>query len=157
MAILHWQPFSEIDTLRRQMERLFEDVSDPTAQTGISFQPAIELKDTENTLVLKAQLPGINPDDFEITVTREHVTLQGERKYEKNTESEGLYRSEFRYGQLKRVIGLPVAVQQDKVEADYTHGVLTLNLPKVIDQAKKAVKINLGNPQLTDHPVADQG
>ncbi|MGB0563849.1 MAG: Hsp20/alpha crystallin family protein [Spirulinaceae cyanobacterium] len=157
MAILHWQPFSEIDTLRQQMERLFEDVADPNAQNGVTFRPAIELKDTEKALVLKAQLPGVNADSLDITVTRESVTLQGERQYEKTDKSEGFYRSEFHYGKLKRVIGLPVAVQQDNVEADYTDGVLTLTLPKVIDQAKKAVKISLGNPQLTDDNTADQG
>lgn len=154
MAILHWQPLSEIDTFRRQMDRLFNEVYTSNSQAAVVFKPAIELKDTEAALILKAQVPGINPDQLDITVTRDSVTIQGDRQQQKTSEAEGIHYSEFRYGQLKRIVGLPVEVQQDHVTADYTDGVLTLTLPKVIDQAQKSVKVSL-NSRLSDEQQAD--
>lgn len=150
MAIIHWQPISEIETFRRQMDRLFDEVSGLSTQSTIAFKPAIEIHDTENTLVLKAQLPGIDPEALDITVTQEEVIIQGERKYEQASKEGGVHRSEFRYGQFKRVLALPVEVQQEAVTADYTHGVLTLTLPKVVNQAKKPVKVSLSKPAIAN-------
>ncbi|NEO88511.1 MAG: Hsp20/alpha crystallin family protein, partial [Spirulina sp. SIO3F2] len=152
-SIIHWQPLSEIDTFRRQMDRLFNEVYSNSTQSPVTYKPAIELKDNEHDLVLKAQVPGINPDALDITVTRDSVTIQGNRKSEKTSESEGIHYSEFRYGQLKRVVGLPAEVQQDQVTADYTDGVLTLTLPKVVDDAQKSVKVSLNNHLSDAHPT----
>lgn len=143
MAIVHWQPFSEMESVRRQMDRLFDELTNGALSQPVAFKPAIELKDTETDLILKAQIPGMNADDLDVSVTRDSVTIQGERKYEQTSESEGVYRSEFRYGQFHRAIELPAPIEQEKVTADYTDGVLTLTLPKVQDKTRQAVKVNL--------------
>lgn len=93
-------------------------------------------------LELKAQVPGINPDDLDVTVNRDSVTISGEYRYEDNGQNS--YGSEFQYGKFSRTVGLPVGIQQDQVQADYTDGILTLQLPKIEQAANQKVKINFG-------------
>ena len=92
---------------------------------------------------LKAQVPGINPDDLDVTVNRDSVTISGEYRHE--DKGDNSYGSEFQYGKFSRTIGLPVGIQQDQVQADYTGGILTLHLPKIEQAGKQKVKINLGS------------
>ncbi|MDR9402069.1 MAG: Hsp20/alpha crystallin family protein [Halothece sp. Uz-M2-17] len=142
MALVRWNPTTDMDLFRRQMDRLFDEM---TGERPFDFQewnPAIELNDAGENLILKAQLPGLNEDDIDVTVNRDSVTISGEHHYEDH--SERTYGSEFRYGKFSRAIGLPVGIKQDQVEADYTNGILSLRLPKVDDAANRKVKINLG-------------
>lgn len=152
MALARWNPTTELDFFRRQMDRLFNEMtgdrfagssSEHRAITPQIGQPAIELNDAGNDVVLKAQVPGINQDDLDVTVNRDSVTISGEFRHAGDEKDS--YGSEFQYGQFSRTIGLPVAIQQDQVEADYTNGILTLCLPKVEQVANQKVKINLGN------------
>lgn len=143
MALIRWQPFSEIDTLRRQMDHLFEEVTNNGLTESALWKPAVELKDAEDQLVLRAQLPGIAAQDVDISVTRDLVSIAGEYRTENQGEEKGIYHSEFRYGQFKRVISLPVAIQNDKVTADFKDGILTLHLPKVDEAVNRVVKVQL--------------
>ncbi|GAP96758.1 Hsp20/alpha crystallin family protein [Leptolyngbya sp. NIES-2104] len=135
MLVRYWQPWREIDTLRRQFDQLFDSVD--TAP----WTPAIELKDTGNEFVLRAQLPGIDAKDLDVQVTKDAISLSGEHHQENRSEENGFFRSEFRYGKFQRVIPLPVEVQNDQVKAEFKDGILSLTLPKV-EQAK-VVKLNL--------------
>lgn len=143
MMIRYWQPFREIETLRRQIDQAFEDLSH-VGEAQDSWMPAVELKDAGDNLVLRAQLPGIAANDLDVQVTREAVSLAGEHRYEAQTQDHAVFRSEFRYGKFQRVIPLPVAVQNDQVQAAFKDGILTLTLPKVTEARNKVVKINLG-------------
>ena len=143
MALVRWNPTADMDLFRRQMDRLFDEMTADRA--GFDFQdwhPAIELNDAGENLMLKAQLPGLKEDDIDVTVNRDSVTISGEYRHEEN--SERTYGSEFRYGKFSRTIGLPVGIKQDQVEADYSNGILSLRLPKVEDAVNRKVKINLG-------------
>ena len=145
MALIRWQPWQEMESLRRQLDRVFDDLV-PTTRDGLTtstrtWAPAIELKATETDLVLRAELPGIKADDLDVQVTAEAVLISGEYRSETKTEENHGFRSEFRYGSFRRVVPLPVAVQNDRVNAEFDNGILTLTLPKV--EAPKAVKINL--------------
>jgi len=151
MALVRWNPYAEMESFRRQMDRLFDEITESNALSEQSWQPAVELHDGGANLVLKAQIPGVQADDLDISASRDAVTISGEYRHEQDNGAQGIYHSEFRYGQFSRTINLPVGIQQDKVEADYQNGILTLRLPKVEDAVNRSVKINLGsqsNPAL---------
>ncbi len=139
-------PFREIDTLQRQMNRLFDDFITPTTvrgQNGPSFVPAAELDEKGDALYLKLEVPGMKPDDLSVEVTADSVSISGERKTERKTEEHGVTRSEFRYGRFERVIPLPARIQNTDVTAEYKDGILHLTLPKAEEEKNKVVKVSL--------------
>jgi HSP20 family protein len=142
MIVRYWQPLREIETLRRQMDRLFDEVT-PVVSEQLAWTPAIELKEEDSQFILRAQLPGINAKDVDIQVTREAVAISGEHRHEHKVEEKGFFKSEFNYGSFRRVINLPAAVQNDQVKAEFKEGILTLVLPKVVKVENTVVKVNL--------------
>lgn len=152
MAIIRWNPYSEIESIRRQFDKMFDDATGLTPSFNNIWKPAVELQDNGENLTLKAELPGIEAKDLDISVTRNAVVIRGENRSENQTENKGFFHSEFRYGKFERAIGLPVEVQNDKVEANFTNGVLTLTLPKTETAKNRVVKLNLAGTQ-TNHTV----
>lgn len=146
MALVHWAPFREIESLQREMNQLFDTLAPATnGDTGrVAFIPAAEIQETPEAVHLKVEIPGLEAKDLDVQVTAEAVAISGERRSETRTEEKGVTRSEFRYGKFRRVVPLPARVQNDKVEADYKDGILTLNLPKVEAEKNKVVKVNVG-------------
>ena len=143
MRIVRWQPLQEMETLRRQMDRMFEELAQVNRESGGNWTPAIELHDNENNLTLRAEIPGVEGKDLDIQVTRETVSISGEHRYEKQSEENGFYHSELRYGKFQRTVQLPVPIQNDKVEAEFKNGILSLTLPKAEELQKKVVKVNV--------------
>ncbi|MEA5570203.1 Hsp20/alpha crystallin family protein [Calothrix sp. UHCC 0171] len=146
MALVRWQPFREIDTLQRQMNRLFDEILPITTETrdGITFVPSAEIEETPDAIHLKLEVPGMDAKDLDVQVSAEAVSITGERKSESKTEEKGMTRTEFRYGRFERVIPLSTRIQNDKVEAEYKDGILKLTLPKAEAEKNKVVKVNLG-------------
>jgi len=145
MPLVRWEPFREIDTLQRQMNRLFEDLAPKEALYNQgAFLPAAELHETPEAFEIKLEVPGMKPEDLDIQVTAEAVSISGERRSESTTEEKGVTRSEFRYGQFQRVIPLPNRIQNNNVEAEYKDGILHLTLPKVEEEQHKVVKVKVG-------------
>jgi HSP20 family protein len=145
MAIIRWDPFREMNALRQEMNRLFDDALVPTSrENGLSFMPAAELEETDEAILLKLEVPGIEAKDLDIQVTAESVAVAGERKSETKTEEKGMTRTEFRYGKFQRVIPLPVRINNQEVKADYKDGILHLTLHKAVEERNKIVKVNLG-------------
>jgi HSP20 family protein len=171
ISFVRWQPWQEMETVRRQLDQLFEEMV-PLTRDSLSTTvnravrvPAIELLATENTLILRAELPGFESQDLDIQVTREAVSLKGIKQspfasvpdvtadakpetivtdnLETPVAPPHLYRSEFRYGAFHRVIELPVEVDPDQVVADFKQGILTLTLPKLEHDRRRAVKVAL--------------
>ena len=146
MSLLYWQPWQEIETFSRRIDQLLDErflAKRNAASTQTSWTPAIELQATDTTVVLRAELPGVDAKDLDIQVTREGVAITGEYRSETRNEDSKFVRSEFRYGSFRRVVPLPVAVQNDQVKADFTDGILTLTLPKAVSDRPKVVKVNL--------------
>jgi HSP20 family protein len=146
MALIRWEPFREIDSLQREMNRLFDSLT-PSENSGgrsIDFIPAAEMHETPHSVELKLEVPGLEAKDLDVRVTEQAVAVSGERRSETKTEQGGMTRSEFRYGKFQRVIPLPARVKQDQVKADYNNGVLSLSLPKAEDEKNKVFKVNLG-------------
>jgi HSP20 family protein len=137
------QPFTEIETIREQLDNVFDQRAATRDNSETAWMPALELVDAGDNFVLKAQLPGIDPKDIDVQVTPEAISISGERRYENTEEKPGYVRSEFRYGKFHRVLSLPAHIQNDSVQAEYKDGILMLTLPKVAKARNKVVKINL--------------
>lgn len=145
MALVRWNPNRELDSLQREMNRLFDDVFTSPRQNGISgFTPAAEIEEHGDAYHLRLEVPGISKDELDIQVTAETVSISGERKSSAQTEEDGLARSEFRYGSFSRVISLPGRIDHQSVAADYRDGILSLSLPKAEEEKNKVVKVNVG-------------
>ncbi|MBU7585154.1 MAG: Hsp20/alpha crystallin family protein [Nostoc sp. TH1S01] len=146
MVIRYFQPIRELENLSRQFDLVFDELSAHTTQatetTAAAWSPAIELIDAGDSLILKAQLPGIVAQNLDVQVTRDTVSISGDRQHQ--NQNTNYLHSEFRYGKFQRVVNLPVAVQNDKVQAEFQDGILTLTLPKVEEVRNRVVKINLG-------------
>jgi HSP20 family protein len=147
MAIMRYEPFRELETLQRQMNHLFDDFWAPVPKpwtAAFATTPPAELEETADAILLKLELPGMNPSDLDVQVMEEAVAISGERKSENKTEEGGVTRSEFHYGSFQRLIPLPTRVQNTNVQAEYTDGILRLTLPKAEEEKRKAVKVNIG-------------
>ncbi|WP_416666629.1 Hsp20/alpha crystallin family protein [Egbenema bharatensis] len=147
MALVRWEPFTEMDSLRREFNRLFDDVLSPNVRktNGLTFVPAAEMEETGDAVHLKLEIPGMEAKDLDVQVTSESVSISGERRSETRTDEQGVTRSEFRYGRFQRIIPLPSRIDNQNVQAEYKDGILRLTLPKMEEEKHKVVKLNLGS------------
>lgn len=145
MALIRWQPFQEMETLRHQMDKMFDELAGYNREVTKTWSPAVELEDTNDQLILRAEVPGLEGKDLDIQVAREAVSIAGETRYENKAEERGYLRSEFRYGKFQRTIPLPAAIKNDQVQAEFKNGILTLTMPKAEEAKNKVVKINLAD------------
>lgn len=133
MALVRWEPFEGLASLRREMDRLFDNCFE-TGPRGLghlsAWELAVEVADTTDAVMIKAQVPGMPKDNLQVNVTDDAITLRGERKVEEKKEEKNYPRREFRYGVFSRTIALPAAVQADKATAQLKEGVLEITIPK---------------------------
>lgn len=140
--LVRWDPFAEFGSLRRAMDRLFEDYAPTRSVRGdVELTFPVDVSETENEITVKAVLPGIKPEDVELTVNEGVLTVRGESKSETKEEKENFYRREIRYGAFSRSLPLPTRVDQEKAEAEFADGILTIHLPKAEDVRPKSIKI----------------
>ena len=147
MALVRYNPWQEMSSLQRQLNRLFDDALAPDNWDewgNLSKIPAAELSETDDAVHLKLEVPGMEAKDLDIQVMADRVAIAGERKSETRSEEKGTTRSEFRYGKFQRVIPLPARIQNDRVSAEYKDGILNLTLPKAEEEKNKVVKVNIG-------------
>ncbi|MEO1395174.1 MAG: Hsp20/alpha crystallin family protein [Cyanobacteria bacterium J06634_5] len=138
----YWQPMQEFNTVKQQLDQLFEDFAGvETAPT--TWTPAVTLVESETALTLHVQLPGVNPDNIDIQASREVVAIAGSRTAPTLPDGETVRRNEFRYGSFRRVVSLPVAIDHQAVTADYEAGILVLTLPKAEGERNKVVKVSI--------------
>lgn len=123
-------PFDELAQLRRQMDRLFEDATAPYQRASAGVFPLINLTEDKNNYYVRAELPGVKPDELEIQATANNLAISGERKIAAEEEGARYHRREREAGTFSRMIGLPGEVDTDKVKASLEHGTLTVVVPK---------------------------
>ena len=136
---------SEIDRLfdRFFSEPFFAGASSAGVPSwGSGWSPSIEVRESERELTVKAELPGIDPDDLDISVSGDVLTISGQKREENEERREGYYHSERRFGSFRRNIPLPVAVNQDDISAEYERGVLRINLPKSEKAVAKRIPVS---------------
>jgi HSP20 family protein len=128
------------------MNRLFDDASargwrgdDPAATT--TWSPAVDIFETENEIVVKAEIPGIDRKDITLSLEKNVLNLKGERRFEKETKEENYHRIERAYGGFSRSFSLPATVDEEKIRADYRDGILKIVLPKREQAKAKQIKI----------------
>ncbi|MDJ0735976.1 MAG: Hsp20/alpha crystallin family protein [Nostocaceae cyanobacterium] len=147
MMLVRYNPWKEMETLERRLNTLFADTKLPSISSERdSFKvPAAEISETDDAIILKLEIPGMEAKDLDIEVTEKAVAISGERKSQTKSEDNGNTRSEFYYGKFQRVVPLPAPIQNTKVSAEYKNGILHLTLPKTEAEKNKVVKVNLGN------------
>ena len=144
MALIRWQPFQEMNALQRDINRLFDSLAPMDQEMKGAFAPSAEMEETEDTIHLKLELPGMVPHDLDVQVTREAIMISGERKSESKSEENGMTRSEFRYGRFSRTIPLPTRIDNTNVQSEYKDGILCLKLPTE-EEKNKVVKVNVAS------------
>ncbi|MFQ6059026.1 MAG: Hsp20/alpha crystallin family protein [Anaerolineae bacterium] len=146
MALMRWDPFREMMSLRDAMDRLFEESFVRPSRwlvprwEGVGTLP-IDMYETDEDVVVKASVPGVKPEELDISVTGDTLTIKGETRAEEEVKNEYYYCRERRYGAFSRSVTLPVSVKADKAEAVFKNGVLTLTLPKVEEVKPKTIKV----------------
>ncbi|HPN73020.1 MAG TPA: Hsp20/alpha crystallin family protein [Candidatus Omnitrophota bacterium] len=143
-----WQPFSELESLQSEMNKLF-DLSLgrwPGRNSGLmesAWSPAVDVFDSKDNVMVKADIPGLKKEDIEISVHADTLTIKGEKKEEKETKDKNYVKTERFYGSFNRTIALPSEVDASKVKASYKEGVLEIVLPKKDEAKPKQIKVNV--------------
>jgi len=158
MAIERWDPFREAISLRDAMSSLFQESfirpSSMMAQDGLTSFP-LDISETEDEFVIRASLPGVQPDDVQITVQGDMLTIRGESKEEEERKGEHWHSRERRFGRFQRTVFLPAPVKADRAQAQYENGILTLTLPKAEEAKPRQIKI--GGPAKAQVGQEQQG
>jgi HSP20 family protein len=152
MSIVKWAPMKEIEEMRRDMENMFREFFEPPArnrrwlgrplEAGV-IVPAIEIYGGKDEIVLKAELPGVEKDSLDLTITKDAITIKGEKKKEAEVKEEDYYSAERRYGTFARTIPLPEEVDSDKAKASLKNGVLTVVLPRKEKEKAREITVEV--------------
>jgi HSP20 family protein len=154
MAIVRWEPFRELATLQNEMNRLFNTAYDAPAAGGNAgtlrrWMPAMDLVETDDHFVLRADLPGLSESDVNIEVEDRVLTVSGEREAEHETSKEGYHRVERAFGSFSRSLTLPEGVDPEAVEASFDRGVLEVRIPKPEQRKPRKISIGVGDQKKT--------
>lgn len=143
MAIVRWDPFHEIVSLRDAMDRLFQEsfIRPSSRMLGREGAFPLDVYETDNEFVVKASLPGMKPEDVEITMTGDLLTIKGETKVEEEVKQDNYYLQERKYGSFVRSVTIPVPVKADKADARFENGILTLTLPKAEEVKPRTIRV----------------
>ena len=134
------RPFDE---LRQMMQNFWMTPFEEFGRWGDGFVPRMDIKDEENEIIVSAELPGMDQKNIDVTVTRDSVRISGEKKCELGEKEKGFYRHEMFCGSFDRAIDLPAEVDENKAEAEFRNGVLTIKLPKTEEAQAKQRKITI--------------
>jgi HSP20 family protein len=146
--VVRWEPFDEMVSLRDAVNRLFEDSfirpgAWPLPFDGDDFSAPADVIETKDSVVVKLSVPGVKPEDIDISAAGDALTIKGELKSEEQFEEGRYIRKERRFGSFQRTFSLPASVASDKARAEFENGVLTLTLPKAETAKPKSIKVTM--------------
>ena len=145
MAIVKWDPWTRLPTLQDRINRIFEESFPAHTKEGevslCDWRPTVDTYEEDDTIVINAELPGVNKDDVTIDIKDNVLTIKGVRNYEQEVKEENYYRQERCYGKFHRAFTLPDAVDPNKIEASYKDGVLKIKIPKAEESSSKKIEI----------------
>jgi len=149
-SLVRWQPFQEVNSLQKQMNRVFDDFFGRTTLLPVEenltvseFGPPVDIYEDDQKLTFKVELPGVDEKDVNVEITNNVLTVHGERRLEKDVKEENFRRMERHYGAFSRSFTLPPTVDPDKIEATYDHGMFTIQMPKRAEARPKQIKVNV--------------
>jgi len=144
-SVVRWQPLRDMITLREAMDHMFGDAMvRPGGEEAFGAGgPAVDMYQTADDVIVKATVPGLAPEDIDVSITGDTLTIKGEFKEEDKVEKDQYVYQERRFGQFCRQMTLPTRVKHDKAKADFENGVLTLRLPKAEEAKPKSIKIKV--------------
>lgn len=137
-SLMPWSPWRDMMSMRDMVDRFFEE---PSHAVSDAFHPTVSVRETDKTLIIEADLPGVKEENLDVEIEDDKITIKGERKYENEVKREDYYHMESSYGSFSRLIALPSYVEADKAVAESKEGVLTITIPK--KEQKKAKKLSI--------------
>jgi HSP20 family protein len=140
MAIIRWDPFREMTNFEDQFNRLWRGVADGGKRQE-SWLPAVDVFDTKEAVVLKAELAGMKPEDIQIEVEDNVLTIKGERRFAEKVEEDRYYRIERRFGSFQRSLALPQGVKADDIQASYEDGILEVRVPRAEEEQPRKITV----------------
>jgi len=143
MSLVRWEPFRDLLALQERLNRGFEANRQTGEEQLGTWAPAVDIYETEKEIVLKADLPGMNLADVDISLNNNVLSVRGERKFEKDVKEDNYHRVERTYGNFVRTFTLPNTVNADQIEASYENGVLRITMPKREEARPKQIKVNV--------------
>lgn len=146
MALVRWDPFRDLTALQTEVNRLFSRASGDVTDRQ-SWTPAVDVVETDDAIVLKAELAGMDPKDISIEVQDNVLTVSGERRFQEEVKEDKYYRIERRYGSFSRSLALPPTADESKVEAKYDNGLLEITVPKAEIAKPKKITVAVGGGQ----------
>jgi HSP20 family protein len=150
MSVSRWDPFRDLLTIQDEMNQLFGRAFGERQGQGQgegqgpalrAWAPALDISEQKDAYVVSVELPGVSPEDLDITLEDGLLTLQGERRFEQESSDRQWHRIERRYGSFRRAITLPSQVQADSIEANFDNGVLTVRVPKAEEAKPKRIEV----------------
>jgi HSP20 family protein len=153
-SIIRWDPFEEMGTLRRAVDRLLDDVmlsgrhDGHTTANGLpaaAWEPAVEMYEADGEVVVRAEMPNVDPANVDVTVTQDAVTIKGTVRQEQEKKDRSYYRRELRYGSYVRSLPLPAEVKGGEAKATYKDGVLEVKIPKAEPAKPASVKVQVAS------------
>jgi HSP20 family protein len=143
--LVKWEPFWEVSRLRREMDHLWEDFFGPGPRAmrpwTEEWLPAVDVAETSDKVTVKAEVPGMDPKEIDLSLVGDLLTIKGEKKSEREEQKESYHMVERSYGSFSRALRLPAAVDADKIEARYDKGVLTITCPKKEEVKPRAITV----------------
>jgi HSP20 family protein len=148
MAIVRWDPFRDVATLQDRINRIFNESfggsRDLNDEVGLyDWRPPVDIYETDDGIVLKAELPGINKEDVSVEVKDNVLTLKGERLLDPDIKDENYYRKERSFGKFNRSFSLQEQIKPDLIKASFKDGVLTVEIPRPEEEKPKQVTVNI--------------
>jgi HSP20 family protein len=153
MAIVKWTPMRELESIRRDMERLMGDFVEPfparhrfgwpRLSGNGAYSPSVELINRDNEYLVRVELPGIDKKDLDLTITDDTLTIKGEAKRSEEVQEDDYLLSEVTYGKFSRTITVPTEVESEKAKAKTTNGILEITLPKKKESKPKEIKVDV--------------
>ena len=145
MSMVRWEPYRELERMSRAMDRLFPSRLMRAWPSWLDLpeeeRVSLDMYQTDNDVVVEASVPGVKPEELDVSISGDMLTIKGERKEEREVKEENYLRRERTFGSFERLVTLPVAVKMENITAEFENGVLTVTMPKAEEVKPKQIKI----------------
>lgn len=144
MTLMRWDPYTSLFGVKRNLDRMFGEYEDDDSSVSSFWRPAVDIFETKDNLVLRAELPGMTKDEIKISVENNVLTLKGERHLDSEVKRENYHRIERTYGTFHRSFTLPSQVDRNRIQARFENGVLEVTMPRSEEAKTKEIEIAAG-------------